>query len=112
MSMMGPGSAGPPWRFLRSDRTVVDKHIEGRTVRRVLSFARPHRRTILTFLAVTVVDAGLVVVPPLLLQRIVDDGITPGNTELVIWLAIAIAIVAVVDSAAGPSRRLSVQQDR
>lgn len=101
MSMMGPGSAGPPWRFLRSDRTVVDSHIERKTLRRVLSFAKPHRRLILTFLAVTIMDAGLVVAPPLLLQRIVDDGITPGNTELVIWLAVAIAIVAIVDSALG-----------
>ena len=55
-----PG-AGPPWRFLRSDRTVVENHIERKTLRRVLSFARPHRRLILAFLAVTVVDAGLVV---------------------------------------------------
>jgi ATP-binding cassette, subfamily B, bacterial len=101
MSMMGPGAAGPPWRFLRSDRSVVENRIERKTLRRVLSFARPHRRTILTFLAVTVMDAGLVVLPPLLLQRIVDDGITPGNTELVIWLAAAIGIVAIVDAALG-----------
>jgi ATP-binding cassette subfamily B protein len=101
MSMMGPGGVGPPWRFLRSDRTVVEKRIERQTLRRVLSFARPHRRTILTFLVVTILDAGLVVLPPLLLQRIVDDGITPGNTELVIWLAVAIAVVAVVDSMLG-----------
>ena len=101
MSMMGPGAAGPPWRFLRSDRTVVEKRIERQTLRRVLTFARPHRRTILTFLGVTILDAGLVVLPPLLLQRIVDDGITPGNTGLVIALAVAIAIVAVVDSMLG-----------
>lgn len=101
MSMMGHGSAGPPWRFLRSDRTVVDERIERRTVRRVLSFARPHRRAILLFLAVTILDAVLVVAPPLLLQRIVDDGITPGNTEVVIVLAMAIAVVAVVDSLLG-----------
>lgn len=101
MSMMGHGSAGPPWRFLRSDRTVVDERIERRTVRRVLSFARPHRRAILLFLAVTILDAVLVVAPPLLLQRIVDDGITPGNTEVVIVLAVAIAVVAVVDSLLG-----------
>ncbi|PUA79966.1 ABC transporter ATP-binding protein [Nocardioides currus] len=100
MSMMG-GSGGPPWRFLRSDRTVVEQRIERKTLRRVLSFARPHRRTILMFLAVTIADAGLVVLPPLLLQRIVDDGITPGNTSLVVWLAAAVAVVAVVDAVLG-----------
>nr|WP_232820023.1 ABC transporter ATP-binding protein [Nocardioides allogilvus] len=101
MSMMGPGSAGPPWRFLRSDRTVVDKRIERQTVRRVLSFARPHRVAIAMFLAVTVVDAGLVVLPPLLLQQIVDKGISAGDTRLVIWLAAAMAVVAVIDSGLG-----------
>ncbi len=73
---MGPGAGGPPWRFLRSDRSVVDNKIERRTVRRVLGFARPHRRLIAGFLAVTVVDAALVVVPPLLLKAIIDDGVT------------------------------------
>ncbi|EON23874.1 ABC transporter-like protein [Nocardioides sp. CF8] len=101
MSMMGPGSVGPPWRFLRSDRTVVDKRIERQTVRRVLSFARPHRVAIAMFLAVTVVDAGLVVLPPLLLQQIVDKGISAGDTRLVIWLAAAMAVVAVIDSGLG-----------
>ena len=43
---MGPGAGGPPWRFLRSDRSVVDNKIERRTLRRVLGFARPHRRLI------------------------------------------------------------------
>ena len=44
-------------------------------MRRVLGFARPHRRLIAVFLAVTVVDAAMVVVTPLLVQRIIDDGI-------------------------------------
>jgi ATP-binding cassette subfamily B protein len=101
MSMMGPGGGGPPWRHLRSDRTVVDERIERHTVRRVLTFARPHRRAILAFLMVTIASAGLVVVPPLLLKQILDKGIASGDTELVIWLAVAVAVVAVVDSALG-----------
>ncbi|MCW2832514.1 MAG: transporter related protein [Nocardioides sp.] len=101
MSMMGPGGGGPPWRHLRSDRTVVDERIERHTVWRVLTFARPHRRAILAFLMVTIASAGLVVVPPLLLKQILDKGIASGDTELVIWLAVAVAVVAVVDSALG-----------
>lgn len=97
---MGPG-AGAPWRFLRSDRSVVDNKIERGTVRRVLGFARPHRRLIAGFLAVTVVDAALVVVPPLLLKTIIDDGVRTGDTSLVVWLAAMVAVVAVVDSAFG-----------
>ncbi len=98
---MGPGSGGPPWRHLRSDRSVVDSKIEGRTVRRVLGFAGPHRRLIEAFLAVTVVDAALVVAPPLLLKLIIDDGVSNGDTSLVVWLAVLVAVVAIIDAAFG-----------
>jgi ATP-binding cassette subfamily B protein len=101
MSMMGPGGGGPPWRHLRSDRTVVNTRIERETLRRVLSFAGPHRRPIVAFLVVTVLDAGLVVVPPLLMQRLVDHGILGHDTGLVVGLAIAIALVAVADAGLG-----------
>ena len=98
---MRPGAGGPPWRHLRSDRSAVDNKIERRTVRRVLSFAGPHRRLIGAFLAVTVVDAALVVVPPLLLKAIIDDGVSSGDTSLVVWLAALVAVVAVVDAGFG-----------
>ena len=71
MSMIGPSA----WRTLHSDRGILENKIERRTLRRVVTFARPHRKLISLFLVGTVVDAGLVVVPPLLMQRLVDDGI-------------------------------------
>jgi ATP-binding cassette subfamily B protein len=74
---------GPAWRHLRSDRSVVNNRIDRRTLRRVLAFAGPHHRLIGVFLALTVVDAGLVVVTPLLVQRIVDDGILKHNGAVV-----------------------------
>lgn len=98
--MHGPGS-GPPWRHLRSDRSVVQQRIERATLRRVLGFARPHRRLLAGFLAVTVVDAALVVLPPLLLKLILDDGVRNGDVSLVAWLAGLVAVVAVVDAALG-----------
>lgn len=96
---MGMGMGGAPWRFLRSDRSVVDARLERGTVRRVLEFARPHRRLITAFLGVTVVDAALVVAPPLLLKMIIDDGVETGDVSLVVWLALAVALVALLDSA-------------
>ena len=94
---MGHGM-GPVWRHMRTDRSATDNRLRRETVRRVLRFARPHRRLIGIFLAVTVVDAGLVVVLPLLIQRLVDDGIGAGNTDLVWGLAAAMAAVAVFDA--------------
>ena len=41
------------------------------------------------------VDASLVVATPLLVQRIVDDGILQGDRSLVAWLAVAMAGLAV-----------------
>jgi ATP-binding cassette, subfamily B, bacterial len=94
---MGHGMGGA-WRHVRTDPSVAATQLRRDTIRRVLSFARPHRRTITVFLLLTVVDAGLVVVSPLLIQRIVDDGIVGGDAGLVAWLAGLMALVAVVDA--------------
>src|SRR4051812_9053909 len=89
------------WRHLRSDRSVVDNKIERRTVRRVLTFARPHRAAITLFLGLTVLDAVLVVVPPLLMKRLVDVGIADEDVSVVVWLSLGIALAAVADAGLG-----------
>ncbi len=94
---MGSGM-GPVWRHMRTDRSIGDQKLARDTVRRVLGFARPHRRAISYFLMLTVVDASLVVVTPLLVKHIIDDGILKKDTSLVLWLALAAAGVAVVDA--------------
>ncbi|MEO6510634.1 MAG: ABC transporter ATP-binding protein [Nocardioides sp.] len=86
---------GQVWRHMRTDRKDVPTRVDRMTVRRVFSFARPHRRLITVFLALTVVDACLVIVTPLLVQRIVDDGILQKNTGLVFELAGLMALTAV-----------------
>jgi ATP-binding cassette subfamily B protein len=93
MSMHGAGP-GPAFRHLRSDRSVVNNRLDRGTVRRVIGFARPHRRLISVFLALTVIDASTVVVMPLLVKRIVDDGILKGDNGLVVEIALAMAGVA------------------
>jgi len=44
---------------------------------------------------VTVIDAAMVVVTPLLVKRIVDDGILQDDRRLVVELSLAMAAVAV-----------------
>src|SRR4051794_34941234 len=90
--------AGAAWRHLRSDRSVVHNRIGAGTVRRVFGFARPHRRLIAFFLGLTVIDAGLVVVSPLLAQHIIDDGIHGGDRQLVVVLSLAMAGVALISA--------------
>jgi ATP-binding cassette, subfamily B, bacterial len=94
---MGMGM-GPAFRAMRTDRSAVDQRLARGTLRRVFSYARPHRPLIALFLVFTVVDAGLVVVSPLLVKRIVDDGILAGDGALVTELALVMAGVALLDA--------------
>nr|WP_306442113.1 ABC transporter ATP-binding protein [Nocardioides agariphilus] len=89
--MSGISGYGQVWRHMRTDRKDVPNRVDRGTVRRVLGFARPHRRLISVFLALTVVDASLVVVSPLLVQRIVDHGILQKDVSLVVELALLMA---------------------
>src|SRR5689334_17733062 len=90
---------GPVWRHMRTDRSIGDQKLARDTVRRVVGFAKPHRRPIGFFLVLTVIDAALVVVTPLIVKHIVDDGILKQNTALVVTFALIAAAVAVVDAA-------------
>ena len=92
--MSGMSGMGQVWRHMRTDRNDVPTRVDRDTVRRVLAFARPHRRLISVFLVFTVVDACLVIVTPLLVQRIVDDGILQKDTALVLEMAGLMAITA------------------
>jgi ATP-binding cassette subfamily B protein len=46
-----------------------------------------------------VIDALLVVASPLILQRLIDDGVNAGDRQLVVVLALLVAGIAVVDAA-------------
>jgi ATP-binding cassette, subfamily B, bacterial len=100
MSMTGMGGPmGSVWRNMRADRSVTDQKLRKDTFRRVLAFARPHRKWLAYFLALTVVDAALVVVSPLLIKSIVDHGILVHDKGHVVRLALIMAAVAVLDAA-------------
>jgi len=83
---------------MRTDRSAGDQKLARFTVRRVAGFAVPHRKLIAVFLALTVVDASMVVVTPLLVKRLVDDGILKQDNSLVTVIAFAIAGVAVANA--------------
>jgi len=75
------------------------------TLRRILSFARPHRRALVAFLLLSVVTAGLSVATPVLAGRVVDAIINHGRESRVIGLAFLIAFLAVVDAVVGLAER-------
>lgn len=75
------------------------------TVRRVAKFAKPHWRRLLVFLILTVVSAVLAVTSPLLAGKVVDAIIGKDGVSVVVWLALAIAGLAIADSALGLAER-------
>ncbi len=97
--MAMPGmSRGPAYRTFSRDRSVAERKIRDDTVRRVLAYGRPMWRQIAIFLVLTVFGAMLVVATPLLLGRIIDDGVTPGNLVVVYTLAALVAVLALVEA--------------
>ena len=71
------------------------------TVRRIAGFAVPHKKLILGFLVFVVLDASLVVANPLLVKKLLDEGVIGENLGLVVWLAVAMALVSVLDAVLG-----------
>ena len=98
MSGMNPGTL---MRSLRRDPTVVEQKLTRDTVRRVAGFAVPHRALIAGFLVFVVLDAALVVVNPLLVKHLLDDGVLGKDAGLVLWLALAMALTSVLDAILG-----------
>jgi ABC-type multidrug transport system fused ATPase/permease subunit len=77
------------------------KGVRAGTLRRVLTFARPHRAKLITFLLLTVVSSVLAVSTPVLAGRVVDAIVQGRAVSVVVWLAVAIALIAVVDAGLG-----------
>nr|WP_311765386.1 ABC transporter ATP-binding protein [Streptomyces zingiberis] len=61
---------------------------------------KPHRRALFFLLLVTVVDSVIIVSTPLLLRKIIDDGILREDMAVVTAVALTVAALAVVDSLA------------
>ena len=94
-------SMGNPHAVLRSYRTdgrVTETKLAEGTLRRILGYASPYRLLVFGFLVTLVLDALLVVAQPLLFRRIIDQGVTPGDSQVVTSTALLIALLAIVDS--------------
>ena len=85
-------------RSMTADPSVKEQKLKPGTVKRIFSFARPYRTNIIVYLATVVVDAGLVVATPLLLKRLIDDGVIPKDASVVTNLAILVGLIAIADA--------------
>jgi len=71
------------------------------TLRRILGFARPHRRDLVVFLLLSVVSAVLIVATPVLAGRVVDAIVGSGEVSTVIRLSVIIALIALLEAGVG-----------
>ncbi len=71
------------------------------TLRRIGSFARPHRSELVRFLLLSVITALLAVATPVLAGRVVDAIVEGRETGTVIRIALLIALIAVAEAGLG-----------
>ena len=86
------------FRSLTADSSVKDQRLKAGTVKRIASYAAPYRTALIFFLLTVVVDAILVITSPLLLKRLIDEGVIPGNPGLVTQLALLVGLIAIADA--------------
>jgi ATP-binding cassette subfamily B protein len=90
-------------RSFSRDPAVVGKKLAPGTVRRIARFAAAYKRQLIAFLIVIVIDAVVAIAPPLVLAKIIDDGIgtnppTTGRPGLVLGLALFVAGLSLFDA--------------
>ena len=86
------------FRSLTQDSSVKNQKLKPGTLKRIAEFAIPYKVSLTFFLITVVIDAFLIVATPLLLRKLIDDGVIPKNTELVTKLALAVGIIALLDA--------------
>ena len=86
------------FRSLTQDQSVKNQKLKPGTLKRIAKFAIPYKVSLTFFLITVVIDAFLVVATPLLLRKLIDDGVIPKDGELVTKLAFAVGVIAVLDA--------------
>ena len=89
------------YRSLTRDRSVSSKKVNRALVRRIIGYARNYRSLIVYFLITLVLVSLLSVAQPLMIPRLVDDGINQGNRQVVTVMALIIAVLAILDAGLG-----------
>jgi ATP-binding cassette subfamily B protein len=96
MSMHG---AWLNYRSMTADPSLKEQKLKPGTVKRIFSFAKPYQVSIYIYLATVVIDAALIVATPLLLKKLIDDGVIPKDSSVVTQLAFFVALIAIADAA-------------
>ncbi|WP_431194069.1 ABC transporter ATP-binding protein [Leucobacter chromiireducens] len=74
--------------------------------KRIAALFRPYRWPLAVIIALVIVSAALAILPPLITQRVFDDGLFPvdgsgPNLPILTWLVVAMIVVFVISSGLG-----------
>ena len=89
------------WQAMRGfsrDPSVTKQRLKPGTVRRIAGYARPYRLDLAIFILAAALDAVVTVSYPILLGLIIDKGILPKRTDVVLELAGVVVGLAVFDA--------------
>ena len=89
------------WQAMRGfsrDPSVTKQRLKPGTVRRIAGYARPYRLDLVIFILGAALDAVVTVSYPILLGLIIDKGILPKRTDVVLELAGVVVGLAVFDA--------------
>jgi ATP-binding cassette, subfamily B, bacterial len=97
-AMGGRGGGWGGMRSMRQDRAVLEHRVKKGTARRMLTFAVPYRKILAIFIPVVILDAAAGAVTPLIFRAIINNGILKHDADLVIWLSVLVAVLALADA--------------
>ena len=89
--IVDPMISGPEFMLRYRDDEVTGQQVRPGTVRRVWPYLRRYRGQMVLLLGITAVGSAIVVVSPLILRLIIDDGILQDRESVVVTLALAVA---------------------
>lgn len=86
-------------RTLSSDQSVKNAKLKPGTLKRIIKYAYPYRTKFVLFFFALILDSLLTVATPLLLKRLIDQGVIPKNGAIVTELALLVGLIAVAYAA-------------
>jgi ATP-binding cassette subfamily B protein len=95
---MSQHAAWMTMRSMTADQSVKSQRLKPGTLTRIATYAKPYKKYISLFLFTVIIDALLIVSTPLLLRKLIDEGVIPKNGELITQLALLVGLLAVVDA--------------
>jgi ATP-binding cassette, subfamily B, bacterial len=96
------------WHAMRGfarDPSVTKQKLKKGTVRRIADYARPYRLDLAVFLIAAALDAVITVAYPVLLAVVIDKGILPKRSSVVLAIALVVAGLAIFDAFLGVVQR-------